>query len=119
MNKLLGALLLAAVMTTACSTDSFVDEIVITNPTAYRASVAVTEQDRSGWVLLTTVDPGSESSVEEVSDQGSTWIFRLSYAGHAVELEVPRDDLAQNQWSVTVPDDFESKLRDEGIPPPP
>lgn len=112
-------LLLLGVAFSACSTSAFVDQVVIDNPTAYRASVAVAGEDGTGWTLLATVDPRSEAEVEEVYEQGSKWIFRFSYSGHSEQLEIPRSQLARGGWSVTVPESFEAELKRQGVTPPP
>jgi hypothetical protein len=103
-----------------CSDVSFVDEVTIVNNTAYSPNVDVTDGARDGWLGLATVGPESSSTVREVIDQGDVWIFRFDYVGmHAEELEVSRRDLERNEWRVSVPESFEDRLREMGIPPPP
>jgi hypothetical protein len=104
----------------ACSDVSFVDEVTIVNDTEYSANVDVTDQTRGGWLGLAVVRPQSTKTIAEVIDQGDTWIFRFDYGGkHEEELEVSRSELERNDWAVEVPQSFEQRLRDLGIPPPP
>jgi hypothetical protein len=104
----------------ACSTVSLVDRVRIVNNTDYSAHVDVTGKDRHGWLLLTTVQPQSTTTVEEVIDHGEIWIFRFDYVGkHREEVEVTRRELEQNDWTIEVPQGFEQRLRELGVPPPP
>jgi hypothetical protein len=117
--------LVAGVSTTilvlgACSSVSFVDELSIINNTEYSANVEVTDGDREGWLRLNSLEPNSTTVIEDVIDQGEIWIFRFDYLGrYQVEMEVPSSELAQNDWSIEVPQSFEQDLRDMGLPPPP
>jgi hypothetical protein len=101
-----------------CSSDSAID-VVIDNPTAFNANVDVTGSSRDGWVGLATVEAGSETTVQEVLDQGDTWIFRAGYSGYEQEIELSREELERARWRVTIPATFESELRQRGIQPPP
>jgi hypothetical protein len=104
----------------ACSSVSFVDELSIINDTDYSANVEVTDGDRDGWLRLNSLEPNSTIVIEDVIDQGEVWIFRFDYLGrYRVEMEVPSSELAQNDWSIEVPQSFEQDLRDMGLPPPP
>jgi hypothetical protein len=119
-TRLLLALGICSILAAACSQVAFVDEVTIVNDTAYSANVDVTGGARDGWLGLTTVGPESTRTVGEVIDQGDTWIFRFDYVGmHVEELEVSRRDLERNEWRVSVPESFEDRLRDTGVPPPP
>jgi hypothetical protein len=117
--------LVAGVSTTifvlgACSNVSFVDELSIVNDTEYSANVEVTDEDRDGWLRLSSLEPNSTTVIEDVIDEGELWIFRFDYLGrYRVEVEVSRRELAQNDWSMEVPQSFEQRLRDMGLPPPP
>jgi hypothetical protein len=113
------SVLLAMVLCAACSGGSFVDRIVIDNPTAFTANVDVVGAERDGWLGLTTVDAHTDSSVEDVYDQGGTWIFRFTYASYSEELTLSRLELVRRDWRVEVPASFEAALRDRGVSPPP
>jgi hypothetical protein len=104
----------------ACSDTSFVDEVTIVNDTQYSANVDVTGRSREGWLGLTVVQPQSTTTIGEVIDQGEVWIFRFDYVGkYQEEVEVARGELEEDDWEVEVPQSFEQRLRDLGIPPPP
>jgi hypothetical protein len=119
-TRLLLALGVCSILAAACSEVAFVDEVTIVNDTAYSTNVDVTDGARDGWLGLATVGPESTRTVREVIDQGDIWIFRFDYVGmHAEELEVSRRDLERNEWRVSVPENFEARLREMGVPPPP
>jgi hypothetical protein len=104
----------------ACSASSFVDEVTIVNDTEYSANVDITGRDGGGWLELTIVGAESSRTVGEVIDQGAVWIFRFDYVGkHQEEVEISRRELEQNDWTIEVPESFEQRLRDQGVPPPP
>jgi hypothetical protein len=104
----------------ACSDESFVEELTIVNDTDYSANVDVTGRDRDGWLGLTFVEPQSSVTIEEVADRGDVWIFRFDFAGkYQEEMEVSRRELEQDDWMIEVPQSFEQRLRDLGVPLPP
>ncbi|MDQ3662677.1 MAG: hypothetical protein M3454_16805 [Actinomycetota bacterium] len=104
----------------ACSGVSFVDEVAIVNDTEYSANIDVTDETRDGWLLLTSVEPESTTTVEEVIDQGETWIFRFDYIGkYEEEVEISRRELERGDWTIEVPESFEQRLRDLDFSPPP
>lgn len=113
----MGALL--AFSFVGCSGEQFVDEIVIENPTAFAPNVDVTGDARNGWLSLATAESHSEKAIEDVLDQGPTWVFRFRYSGYEQELRVARAELADSGWRVQVPSDFASALEQRGIAPPP
>ena len=111
--------LLVAMIFAGCSSERYVERIVIDNPTDFIANVDVTGGARDGWLGIATADAHSAKTVEQVYDQGSTWIFRFSYSGHEEEIQISRAELARSDWRVQVPDSFASALRARGVPPPP
>jgi hypothetical protein len=120
MRRLVAGVSMIILVLGACSSVSFVDELSIINDTEYSANVEVTDGDRDGWLRLESLEPNSTTVIEDVIDQGEVWIFRFDYLGrHQVEIEVPARELAQNDWSIEVPESFEQDLRDMGVPPPP
>jgi hypothetical protein len=97
----------------ACSDVSFIDEVTIVNDTEYPAHVDVADGTGNAWMGLTSVDPESTMTVEEVIDQGEMWVFRFDYVGkYQEEVEVSRRELEQNDWTIDVPSSFEQRLRD-------
>jgi hypothetical protein len=106
-------------MGTACSEVSLVDEVTIVNNSEYSANVDVTGEARDGWLGLTSVEPQSTTTVQEVIDQGEGWIFRFEYGGESEEVEISRRELGRNDWTIEVPQSLEQRLRALDVPPPP
>jgi hypothetical protein len=102
-----------------CSGERFVDEVVLSNPTAYVATVEVNDGAGSGALSLATVPARSEVTVKEVIDQGPTWSFRFTYAGYEEGMRLSRSQLQRSDWHVVIPESFETALRDRGVVPPP
>ena len=120
MKRFVVAVVACGFVGAACSDASFVDEVTIVNDTEYSANVDVTDETRNGWLGLTAVQPASTTTVEEVIDQGEVWVFRFDYVGkYEEEVEVTRDELERNDWTVEVPESFELELHDLSVPPPP
>ncbi len=92
-----------------------VDEVTIDNPHDWPAHIQVTDEDRDGWVGVGTVGRETEQGFLDIVDQGEVWIFRFSYAGEAVELRVSGAQLEDDDWRVTVPDEFAETLRARGV----
>lgn len=121
MKRVLAAILACIFLAnSACSDVSFIDEVTIVNDTEYSANVDVTEGTRDAWLGLTTVQPQSTTTIDDVIDQGEMWVFRFDYVGkHQEEVEISRRDLEQDDWTIEVPSSFEHRLRDLDVPPPP
>ena len=117
MTGLVGGLVLIA--SAGCSGEQLVEEVVLSNPTAYTATIEVTDGADGGALSLATVPAGSEVTVQEVIDQGPTWSFRFAYAGHEEGMEISRSQLESSGWEVVVPESFATALRDKGVLPPP
>jgi hypothetical protein len=119
-KRLLLAICTYSLLVSSCSGVLHVDEVTVVNNTAYSARVEVTDKARGGWLPLSTVHAHSTRTTEEVIDQGDVWIFRFDYLGkHAEEIEVSRNDLEGSDWTVSVPQIFDERLREMGVPPPP
>ncbi|MGH2734446.1 MAG: hypothetical protein ACRDKZ_02610 [Actinomycetota bacterium] len=116
----MGLLLCVVFAASSCSDVEFIEQLTIVNETDYPANVAVADGRRNGWLILTTSNKQSTTTVEQVIDQGEVWTFRWDYAGrHEEEVEVNRDDLERSDWRVEVPQSFHDALQELGIPPPP
>lgn len=102
-----------------CSGERFVDEVVLSNPTAYTVTVKVTDGAGGGALSLATVPAGSDVTVRDVLDQGPTWSFQFAYAGYGEEMLLSHSQLERSGWQVVVPESFETALRDRGVFPPP
>jgi hypothetical protein len=115
-----GVLFACVLVLAACSEASFVDSITIVNDTDFPAQTEVAGADRNSWLLLAHAQQRQTTTVEEVIDQGETWIFRFDYIGkHEEEVEVSRRELEQDDWTIEVPLSFEQRLRALGVPIPP
>lgn len=102
-----------------CSDVAFVDRVTVVNNTEYSAEVDVSDADRDSWLGLGRSLPGSEQTFEQVIDQGDVWAFSFDYVGrHQEDIEVSRADMERNDWRVEIPQSFEDRLRDLGVPPP-
>jgi len=107
-----------ALLVAACSgPPATVEAITIANPTGYDLDVAVTSEDRGGWLPVAIVEARSEELVPEVIDQGDVWIFRFVHWGDQMgELRLTRAELERNDWQVEVPAEIEERLQDLGRP---
>jgi hypothetical protein len=102
----------------ACSSSSFIDKVAINNPTAYDTRVEISGRSRNDWTPLATIPAHSQVVVQEVFDEGDTWVFRFGYLHFEKEMEVTRSQLAHDSWRVTVPTSFGSELEARGVTPP-
>lgn len=110
---------LSPLVLASCDDVQFVEEVVLVNETDYPATVAV-RGETGGWLSLTMVTSNSTATVEQVMDQGDRWRFRFSYSVHEpVEVTLTRQSLVDTGWRVNVPIEFEQRLRDEEVTPPP
>ena len=119
MSRFWAAALGTVIFLGACASASFVDKVTIVNGTPYSANVDVTGKQRDGWLGLNTVEPQSTATFDQVIDQGEVWVFRFDYIGkYQQEVEVSRSKLEENDWTVEVPESFEHRLGEMGVPPP-
>lgn len=103
------------VMSFALRTPDMVD-LTVDNPLEWRAEVSVRSADSTAWTGAGGV--ARESSLEflEFPDQGSDWVVRFSYGGVSEEVEVTREDIAAQDWTIEVPASFGTLLEEAGIP---
>lgn len=120
----IGAVILAAVIglaalisvTRLVEPDVSYVRITVENPLPYLVNVDVTGVSRDGWLALASVERGRTRVVEEVLDQGEEWVFRFSYGGvQAGEVVMSRDQLASENWRITVPTAVADRLRYAGL----
>jgi hypothetical protein len=113
------AALLAAVQWLTPS-GSFVRQVTIVNPTPYHLEVEVRGADREHGVTLGGMGRQQTRQFNDVYDQGQQWIFHFSLGSdEGGELTIARPQLAQNGWTVTVPDSVARRLASAGVPPSP
>lgn len=108
-----------AVVIPALRTPPYVDGITVDNPHPWDVHVVATDGDRAGWVGVGGIARDQERTVTDVVDQGDTWILRFAYGGQVAEARLSRDQLTQDGWHVTVPDELADRLRAAGIPESP
>ena len=70
------------------------------------AAVRITASDdgRTGWLPLATVDARGRAKVSEVIDQGGVWRFRYEVGPNRIaEIRRTRDQLDAAKWTVVIP----------------
>ena len=101
----------------ALRSPTFTDQVAVVNDTPYSVNVDV--HGERGRIGLGAVPAGETMAISDVLDQGDTWTFEFSYADveDAGELQITRDDLETNDWTIEVPDDVSHRIQREGIGP--
>lgn len=91
-----------------------VDQLSVTNPSEYQTSVRV------GNSPLADVQAGTSRQYRDVFDQGERWVFTFASQGiEAGTIEIDRSVLADNNWSIVIPNDIIDSLRSAPIEPDP
>lgn len=91
-----------------------IDRLSVTNPSEYQIRLAV------GNSKLGYVDAEASREYRDVFDQGDRWV--LTFASQSIEagtIEVDRSVLADNNWTVVIPNDIIEILRAAPIEPAP
>lgn len=115
---LAAALVLMLVGLSLLSLPSVVPKLTVVNPGAYQVHVEVSGSGKDGWLDLGAVERESTKTLEELIDQGHTWLFRFSYGGvPAGETVVVRSALKRDGWRITVPAEVTERLRQTGMAP--
>ena len=79
-------------------------DLVIANESDRDVTVVLAGPEGSPVLPVATVDAGEERTVEQVLDQGLSWVLTFRVAGEdAGQLEVSRSDLAGDGFRVVVP----------------
>jgi hypothetical protein len=74
------------------------------NRTAVAVRVTASDDGRTGWLPIGTVDARSNSRVAEVIDQGDVWRFRYEVGPDRIaEVRRTRDQLEAADWTVVIP----------------
>ncbi len=95
-----------------------VPRLTAVNPGPYQVNLEIGRPGSAGWSDLGTVGRASTKVIEEVVDEGSSWVFRFSYGRvPAGELTVSRTQLKGDGWKFTVPPEIFERLRAAGLPP--
>lgn len=116
MRKL--ALFLCVLLLGGCDNVSFVDRVVLVNPTDYNVLVDVKGANDTSWLSLGIANRNAETVKEEVIDQGATWVFRFSYAREDLGQDrISRSDLVKNRWRYEIPERVGEILKEKGYAP--
>ena len=93
-----------------------VPHVTIVNPSKYAVEVETAGAKRDGWTVLGSTPPKSSSTLDDVIDQGSTWVFRVHAQGvSGGDFVMSRALLARLHWQVTIPSDVIDKLAAQRI----
>lgn len=115
---LAAALALMAVGARLLQLPPVVPTLTVVNPGPYQVKVEITDGTRNGWLDFGSVERESTKTVEEVIDQGRTWVLRFSYSGaQAGESVVDRSALEGDGRKIAVPAQVEERLREAGLAP--
>jgi hypothetical protein len=92
----------------------------VVNSTPYVLSIDVRGSDGEGWFPVGYVEKRVTTDIEEILDQGQTWIFRIGGQGRdAGTFTMTRVQLAEAGWRFEVPSEVEATLHAAGAPPSP
>ena len=82
-----------------------VEQLTVVNPGTQHVNVDLTGADRKGWLDLGGVGPEGATVIQQVTDQGDVWVFRVfSYGDVGIEeLPIPRSRLDEDGWTITLP----------------
>jgi hypothetical protein len=89
-----------------------IDRLSVTNPSEYQIRVLV------GNSALGDVEAETTRQYRDVFDQGDRWV--LTFASQSIEagtIEIDRSVLADNNWTVVIPNDIIETLRAAPIEP--
>ena len=90
---------------------AMVGRVSVDNRTSYDLEVGVTDGSNRDRLLLAALDADATTRVEDVLDQGSTWLFRVSRAGTTLGmLERSRDELQRAGWRVVIPASWDDRV---------
>jgi hypothetical protein len=81
------------------------------NRTGVAVRVTASDDGRTGWLPVGTVDPQGRASITEVIDQGDVWRFRYESGPDRIgEVRRTRDQLEAASWTVVIPADAADAL---------
>jgi hypothetical protein len=96
----------------------FVDHVIVENETGYDLNIDVTDGHGGGVIELGTTEPNRPMRVDDVIDQGKTWVFVVTRAGDTVaRIRLSRAELESDGWRVILPESLEDALIAEGQQP--
>lgn len=97
-----------------------VERLTVDNPTPWELTVQVGPRPPDAWTTLGVVPAQGSWTVEDVLDQGDSWVVRFAVAGRESEpVRVSRADLRRDGWRVAVPRQVAQSFRSLEVPPTP
>ncbi len=110
----------AAIVTNRVTTvPANVERVTFVNSSDDTIDVAVNDADLSGWMSLGPVGPGATSTVQQVVDQGPTWVFRFTAQGvDGGKLVMSRTALVAARWRVVIPARVIERIGRDELPDP-
>lgn len=116
LSRVLIAALLMALLS-GCTQVAYVDELKIENPTDYDLVVEVHGNGSPASLGLGIAPKKRTSALQEVLDFGSRWTFRFTYQGQTVgNLSVDRKQLESSGWTLVIPSELGTRLKESGVP---
>jgi hypothetical protein len=95
-------------------------DIEVVNPTRRDIHVSVRSPGDRSVVGIGTVGPDHTYRFGEVVEHGPTWVFTFSSAGvDGGELSLSEQQLAEREWTVTIPTEVDRELARAGVPASP
>jgi hypothetical protein len=114
----LACLLSITLLFAACDDVSYVERLVLVNPTDYNVLVDAKGGDGASWLPLGIANRNAETVKEELIDMGPTWVFRFSYAGEQLSQDpISRRDLVRRRWRYEIPERVGQSLKEKGYAP--
>lgn len=93
-------------------------DLEIVNPTRRDIHVSARSQGDRNVVGIGTVAPAQTYRFREVVEHGDTWVFTFSSAGVVGgELRLSRQQLAERDWTLTIPMEVDRELAAAGVSP--
>ena len=115
-----GVIAIVAIIPRAFSNRSTVAQVSIVNNTSYALDVQVAGAGKNGWTGITTAERNQTTVVQDVVDQGTTWVFRVRSQGvEGGELTFSKAALERAAWKVVIPDSVATRLASAGATPTP
>jgi hypothetical protein len=81
------------------------------NRTGVAVRVTASDEGRTGWLPVATIDAQGRARIEQVIDQGDVWRFRYEVGPDRIaELRRTRGQLEAAGWTVVIPADTADTL---------
>ncbi len=114
----LACLVSAMLLLAACDDVSYVERLVLVNPTDYSVLVDVKGEDDTSWLPLGIADRNIETVNEKLVDVGPNWVFQFSYAGEQLSQDrISRHDLIRSRWRYEIPERVGQILKEKSYAP--